>query len=150
MKFNKEIFIDGIKYVPEVLPVSEPVHEKIKVHSVLCGSDFNKYGIRLYNISLNRNLIEGEGEKIKQVIESCLNEPLPQPSALNDTALQELIKWLDPIHDSVIKKATELLPKERKDIEDAYKAGLPAEDRVEYANHVPVWAEDYFTNTFNQ
>ena len=64
------------------------------------------------------------------------------------TALQQLIQWLDPIHDSVIKKATELLEVERKQIEDSHDK---ANENWEKGYPTSITSGGvYFTNIFKQ
>lgn len=86
---------------------------------------------------------------------------------MEKTAMQELIERLQALHQVIpannahnlavkgayvhsIMIAKEYLKKEWNQIVDAYKAGLPAQDRIEYVNNVEEWANDYFTQTFGK
>lgn len=77
-----------------------------------------------------------------------------------NTALQELIEYLNKdfewvvknspdygVIPQIIKKATELLPKERQQIIDGYKNGFYAGCDQPLMDNMP---DNYFTNTFNQ
>lgn len=74
------------------------------------------------------------------------------------TALQELIEWMRE-QDSkrilltdfaIIDKATELLEKERKQIEDAYKQGVVDEYLDTIDLRTIIEAEEYYNETYKK
>ena len=73
-------------------PVSEPVPEKIEVMNFVGRKKYTdeRCTDTIYEFNSTRQIPLDRFPAIKQAIESCLNEPLPQPpSALNDTVVED-------------------------------------------------------------
>ena len=67
--FRKEVFIDGVKFVPEVLPVSEPVKERINVAVDRGGVD-----CQLIVTTTMDKISKDKYPLIKKAIEFVLND----------------------------------------------------------------------------
>lgn len=63
------------------------------------------------------------------------------------TALQELIEWLDPIHESVRQKAISLLETEKRQIMNSWMDG---KENKQFGYDVFDDAEKYFKITFEE
>ena len=98
--FTEEALKTTPEWFEEVLPVSEPVKERIEISSFNTLSRFTPVGkvIQVLEVVTDKKITGDRFPAIKQAIESCLNEPLPQPpSALNDTVEDSKIKELESL-----------------------------------------------------
>lgn len=95
--------------------------ERIVVQSVLCSDQFNKDGIRCYTLSLNRELIYGEGDKIAKAIERSINGDIEGDG--KEDMLGVAICCLKEFHNTPLQFYSPDKKYTHKDLEEAFSAG---------------------------